>query len=147
MNARVSLSVLALAAALVTLGCASGDGVPKAQVGNNTDLCMVEAAWFDDAESPPLGRGYYFSNPILKGGQTEAREVVEGTGHAYAVFKQASDCYEAARTGGGELWKTTNKISMSPGKTTMIVFSEANASKVETPDGYENAAFPRLNAK
>ena len=153
MNARTSLPVLALAVALVTLGCASGDGVPKAQVRNETDLCMVESAWFDDAENPPYGQGYYLVNPILKGGQTEAREVVEGTGYAYAVFKQAADCYEASRTPGGEIWMTNEKFEMSPGKTTLITFSEASARRLDTTTGNPTEAakeawrFPRVTAK
>lgn len=155
MNARVSLSVLALTAASVsTLGCASGDGVPKAQVRNETGMCMVESAWFDDAEIAPYGKGYYFVNPIGNTGQTEVREVVEGTGYAYAVFKQnVSDCYEASRVPGGEIWVSNNKIEMSPGKTTMIVFSEANSRKLDAESGDPSEAakeawrFPRVTAK
>ncbi len=152
MNARHRLPIVAFAAVVLAQGCASGDGVPKAQVRNDTDLCMVEAAWFDDAENAPYGRGYYFMAPILKSGQTEDRSVVDGSGYAYAVFKQAGDCYAASREPGGEIWRTNAKVTMEPGKTTMIVFSEANAARLDTTGDPSEAAkeawrFPRVSAK
>ena len=143
MGARRLVAAMAVGTALVSPGCASGDGVPKAQVRNGFDACIVEAAWYDDAKNPPYGQGYGWSDAIAKDGQTSTLEVVEGKGYAYAVVVKASDCYAAARDSGGILYKTNDTYSMKAGSTTLITFSDSSA---KVADAAENWRFPRLSS-
>lgn len=142
MGARRLIAAAAVGTVLVSMGCASGDGVPKAQVRNGLNACIVEAAWYDDQENVPYGKGYGWSDAIANNGQTSTREVVEGKGYAYAVVVPAGDCYAAARSPGGTLYKTLEPQVMTAGKTTMITFSDTLA-KVADPS--ENWRFPRLS--
>jgi hypothetical protein len=124
------------------MGCASGDGVPRAVVRNELDKCIVEAAWYDAEKDKPWGRGYGWYDAIATNGQTAARETVEGEGYAYAVVTPAGDCYQAARAPGGVMWKTREPAQMQAGKTTVIVFSEQTAEPAEMAN--EVCRFCRL---
>jgi hypothetical protein len=121
----------AVAATFLSLGCEDSK-VPKAAVHNSLDQCIVESAWYDDAEDQPYGRAYGWVDAVGKDGQTVAREVVEGTGYAFAVLAPGSDCYAAAKQPGGTLWKTKAKQPMQVGQTTIILFSTDTAEPVDT---------------
>lgn len=122
---------VAVAATFFSLGC-EDSRVPKAAVLNSLDSCIVESAWYDDKEDKPWGRAYGWVDAIGKDGRTSVREVVEGTGFAYAVVAPGSNCYEAAKLPGGTLWKTRKPQEMKVGSTTIIQFSTDTADPVDT---------------
>jgi hypothetical protein len=147
MGARRLIAALSVGTVLASMGCGGGDGVPKAQVRNNlstSNACIVEAAWYDDAENVPYGKGYGWADAIAaNGGQSSTREVVEGKGYAYAVVVVSSDCYSAADPkNGGVLYKTNDTYEMKAGQTTLITFSDSSA---KIADATENWRFPRLS--
>lgn len=114
----------ALALGLLATACASGDGVPTATIENGfTDTCIVEASFLE----------YSFTDPIGPTGRMSAREVVEGSGVAYAVVMKpgtGEECVDLARKQGGALWISKQKFSTKAGELTRIAFSLDTATEV-----------------
>lgn len=132
----------------VVAGCASGDGVPTVTVENRfDDTCIVEANF--------LRYGFYGLNGAAIGpaGRMVPREVIEGSGPAYAVVMKASDgdCRSLGNASGGSLWVTNDPYEAKAGKLTTIAFSPVTAREVPVDcDDYEFLAglerFARLQS-
>jgi hypothetical protein len=129
---------MAVGIAMGLLGCASGDGVPKAKVRNSFTVgwCVVEAQWIG-----PQNYEFGWDTPLPSGEETPTRELTVGTGYGYAVVKQATDCLQAAREPGGTMYKTKNALAMNPGQVTVIEFSTDTADQVPA----DPSKFPRLS--
>jgi hypothetical protein len=121
MDARPFLVGLSAATITAAIACASGEGVPTAEIGNDLNLCMVEANYL----------GYGFADAIGKTGTTRTQEVKVGTGVAYAVLHAAGNCYDAARMPGGILYVSRDQYSAKPGAKTTIRFTDATTRRID----------------
>lgn len=116
LNMALVMGLLAAASA-----CASGDGVPTAAVENGLNGCMVEASYL----------GYRFTNLIGPSGRMPSREVVPGTGVAYAVVKEGVACTpDLGDDPGGTLYVTTGTFTSEAGQLTRIPFNDSTAREV-----------------
>ena len=138
MQPRWAQVAMAIGIAIGLIGCASGDGVPKAKVRNSfaAGWCVVEAQWIDQTNY-----AFGWDTPLQSGEETPTRELTVGTGYGYAVVKQSTDCVQAAREAGGTLYRSKTAFAMNSGQTMTIEFSTDTAEQIPPDVG----RFPRLN--